>query len=199
MTTSSPILFLVVLGGRTARSHVELHDVRWVVGRTIEDTIPALKQQWFGQQRGLHIDSYAAITHVDGWRIELVSPASSDHAAVPAAGSTGSLWFINLGAYRRDAMQEQHRFGLVVANSAQGAKRRARALWLKDALQVHKDDLHALEQLAEIDDCLPIETLGGWRIRLIPEPKTEASEITPDWFGYWRIDGRIPQPRPDLP
>ena len=48
-------LFLVVLGGRIKGCHVELHDVRWVVGDSIEDTIPELKRQWFGTRRGLHI------------------------------------------------------------------------------------------------------------------------------------------------
>jgi hypothetical protein len=31
-------LFLVVLGGRSKKPNVELHDVRWVVGSKIEDT-----------------------------------------------------------------------------------------------------------------------------------------------------------------
>tara|TARA_Y100001978_G_scaffold183812_1_gene181671 strand:- start:245 stop:361 length:117 start_codon:yes stop_codon:yes gene_type:complete len=30
-------LFIVVLGGRSLKSNVEIHDVRWVVGKTIED------------------------------------------------------------------------------------------------------------------------------------------------------------------
>ena len=50
-------LFLVVLGGRTRNSHVEQHDVRWVVGISIEDTFPQLCKEWFGCQSGLHIDS----------------------------------------------------------------------------------------------------------------------------------------------
>ena len=62
-------LFLVVLGGRTATCHMELHDVRWVVGTSIDDTIPTLKREWFGLQKGLHVDSYKAITHVDGFAV----------------------------------------------------------------------------------------------------------------------------------
>ena len=37
-------LFLVVLGGRTKMANVELHDVRWVVGTSIEDTYDALRR-----------------------------------------------------------------------------------------------------------------------------------------------------------
>ena len=34
--SSAKKLFLVVLGGRCKGCHVEQHDVRWVVGETIE-------------------------------------------------------------------------------------------------------------------------------------------------------------------
>ena len=78
--TITPSLFLVVLGGRTASSHIELHDVRWVVGPSIESTIPTLRQQWFGLLSGLHIDSYKAIRHVDGYAIDLIK----GHAQSPA-------------------------------------------------------------------------------------------------------------------
>ena len=47
-----PQLFLVVLGGRTATSHIELHDVRFVAGASIDDTIQELRRQWFGRRGG---------------------------------------------------------------------------------------------------------------------------------------------------
>ena len=51
-------LYLVVLGGRVKKANIELHDVRWVVGSRIEDTFDALRKDWFGSPKGLHIDSY---------------------------------------------------------------------------------------------------------------------------------------------
>ena len=35
-------LFIVVLGGRSLKGNIEIHDVRWVVGESIEDTFPQL-------------------------------------------------------------------------------------------------------------------------------------------------------------
>ena len=64
-------LFLVVLGGRTKKANVELHDVRWVVGSRIEDTYDVLRKDWFGTSEGLHIDSYKKINYVDGFKINL--------------------------------------------------------------------------------------------------------------------------------
>ena len=197
--STTPTLFLVVLGGRTATSHIELHDVRWVVGTSIEETIPTLRQQWFGLQSGLHIDSYKAIQSVDGYAIELIK-RREDCTEQQLRGSTAitdQLWFINLGGYDRDSLQELHRFGLVVAPSKQAAKARARRRWLGSALQVHKDDLHSLDRLDTVDDCLPIFNVEGWQIRLKAKPGKPEAELKPDWFGYWRIDGRQPKAHPE--
>ena len=51
-------LYLVVLGGRSKKANIELHDFRWVVGSKIEDTYDILRREWFGCFKGLHIDSY---------------------------------------------------------------------------------------------------------------------------------------------
>jgi hypothetical protein len=199
MRTIKPNLFLVVLGGRTAKSHIELHDVRWVVGERIEDTIPALRKQWFGLLSGLHIDSYKAIRHVDGYAIELMKGQSESTRSQQRnlTEQTDQLWFVNLGGYDRESLQELHQFGLVVAPSKQAAKARARRRWLNRAVQVHKDDLHNIDNLNTVDDCLPLFDVEGWQIRLRVEPGGSASDLKPDWFGYWRIDGRVPKPRPD--
>ena len=195
----TPRLFLVVLGGRMANSHIELHDVRWVVGETIEDTIPKLRQQWFGLLSGLHIDSYKAIRHVDGYAIELFNGQTHqiDTQKTLSAPMNDQLWFINLGGYDSNSLQEQHQFGLVAAHSKHAAKALARRRWLKNALQVHKDDLHSIDNLEGVDDCLPIFNVEGWHIHLRPEPDRPEADLRPDWFGYWRIDGRQPKPHPN--
>jgi hypothetical protein len=166
-------LFLVVLGGRVEGCHIELHDVRFVVGTSIEDTLPQLRQQWFGRRRGLHIDSWLAVRAVAGWRVELRSG--------PSAGPE-RLWFVNRGGYDPSQLAEQHAFGLVVATSAPAAKARARSLPVPGGVQPHTDDLHA------IDDCLPISLLEGWHVHLIADPLVPAQPLVPDWFGYRRID-----------
>ena len=108
------------------------------------------------------------------------------------------LWFINLGGYARDSLQELHQFGLIVAPSKQAAKARARRRWLSRAVQVHKDDLHSIESIDCVDDCLPILNVEKWQIHLRPDPQRPDAELKPDWFGYWRIDGRVPKPRPEM-
>ena len=70
-------LFIVVLGGRSLKSNIEIHDVRWVLGETIEDTFPELRKQWLGKKSGLHIDSYKCIKYIDGYQI-VISKSNKD-------------------------------------------------------------------------------------------------------------------------
>ena len=171
-------LFLVVLGGRIKGCNIELHDVRWVVGETIEDTISDLKQQWIGQRKGLHIDSYRRIRFADGHHVAVnLKPAATNPAK-------DKLWFVNLGAYDPSDMAERHRFGFVVARSPQAAKARAKRLWLKGLNSVHKDDLHPVEGQTAIDDLLPIEGTRRWSVDLKPMETMERENEKPDWYGY---------------
>ena len=168
-------LFLAVLGGRAPGCHIELHDVRFVAGATIESALPELRRQWFERREGLHLDSYMAVRAVDGFAVSL--------GLEPAAPRLERLWFVNLGAYRPDSLAELHHFGLVVARTPQAAKAAAKRQWLRGALQQHKDDL------AAVDDCLAIEQLellGGelWHVQLEPHPEGLSQSQVPDWFGY---------------
>ena len=182
--TQRPGLYLAVLGGRTPQTHVELHDVRWVVGCCIDDTIPELKRQWFGHRKGLHLDSYVRIDCVDGYAVELRQNKTSDVASGGVQAPLQKLWFVNMGGYDASSLLELHQVGCVVAPNAQAAKSRARKRWLTNSLQQHKDDLHAIDQVGGVDDCLPIDELQGWQVTLTPAPDQPCCSFQPDWFGY---------------
>ena len=182
MRSTTKKLFLVVLGGRCMGCHIEQHDVRWVVGETIETTLPQLRREWIGLRRGLHIDSYRCIDHVDSHRVEVVEQNQD-----PTSVDGPRLWFVNLGAYEPTSMAEQHHFGVIVARSAASAKARARQRWLRGQEQVHKDDLHPVQMDSSLDDLLPIVGNGQWHLKLIPDPQHLEAAEQPDWYGYWRI------------
>lgn len=176
----APQLFLVVLGGRAPGVHIEVHDVRFVVGATLEDTLPALRRQWFGRRRGLHIDSFLLVRQVGSFAVTLHRD--------PSPGPQ-RLWFVNVGGYRPERFAEEHAYGLVVAATAAEAKRQALANWLPEAQSRHKDDLHPLETvgarepLDAVDDCLPLDAVGGWQVHLSPTAEPPPPQ-RPDWLGY---------------
>ena len=51
MNSPKKFLYLVVVGGRSPKANIELHDVRWVIGSKIEDTYDQLRNDWFGYKR----------------------------------------------------------------------------------------------------------------------------------------------------
>ena len=118
-------LFLVILGGKAKKANVELHDVRWVVWSKIEDTYEVLRRDWFGYREGLHIDSFKKINYVDGYKINLKNvenEKSKNNIFISRNIPKINLWFVNIGGYDPNSMQEKHEFGLVVAKSPLEAK-----------------------------------------------------------------------------
>ncbi|MBX7142967.1 MAG: DUF1543 domain-containing protein [Oligoflexia bacterium] len=160
-------LFLVYLGGRTSKSNIELHDVQFVAGVKIEDTYQTLCERWFGNVKGLHVDSYLCVKFVDGYRVELRKEPSH---------SRYSLYFVNFGGYDPNSIAELHQFGLFVADSPEEAKRRAKSVLLVDVIEQHKDDMF------DVDDCFVVNEVGEYFVHLRPDDTKQ--EFKPDWFGY---------------
>ena len=179
-------LFIVVLGGRSLKSNIEIHDVRWVLGKSLEDTFPELRKQWIGKTNGLHIDSYKRIEYVDGYKIE-ISKCNKDNL-INTKKEDESLWFINLGGYDPEKMYEEHKFTLVVAKKAIDAKKKAKRNWVSTLKNKHNDDFSNIKNFAKIDDIHSIKKISNWEIKLISDPKRRSDELTPDWYGYMRID-----------
>ena len=179
-------LFLVVLGGRTSKSNIEVHDVRWVVGETINETFPTLRKEWFGQQKGLHIDSYKAIKYIDGYEI-IITEKNKAYPIISFCRDK-SLWFINLGGYNPEKMSEEHFFRLVVADSILHAKRQAKDCWENTLKNKHNDDWSEISNISQVDDLHSINRIGSWEIKLIPDSENRNEVLIPDWYGYMRID-----------
>ena len=45
-----------MVGGRSPKANIELHDIRWIIGSRIEDTFDQIRSDWFGASKGFHID-----------------------------------------------------------------------------------------------------------------------------------------------
>ena len=178
-------LYIVVLGGRSLKSNIEIHDVRWVLGRSIEDTFPELRKQWLGKISGLHIDSYKCIKYVDGYEI-VISKSNKLNLNSPKTDDL-TLWFVNLGGYNPKKMYEEHEFNLIVAKKAIEAKKKAKNNWQANVKNKHNDDYSNINHLEQVDDLHPVK-IKNWEITLIRDPEERNERLIPDWYGYRRID-----------
>jgi hypothetical protein len=162
-----PKLFLVYLGGGTPKSNIELHDVQFVAGETIEDTFEQLRQQWFGTVEGLHLDTYLELRFVDGFRVELRREPSD---------RPEKLYFVNFGGYDPASVAELHQFGVFSACSPAEAKQKGKASLLTRALEQHKDDVF------DVDNCVAVGEVGEYFVHLVPDSRVQP--FVPDWFGF---------------
>lgn len=152
-----PSLFIVMLGGRHARANTEVHDVVLAVGESLEAVYPQLKQAWFAEQQGLHIDAWAQINGVEfeGTHYQL----QFSHAA--PAQHEQKLYLINLGGYDPREFGELHRYVLVVAQNEIVAKIKG-----KQHFAAHWQKQHT-DRVLEVDDCLAIDLVQGHFVQLV--------------------------------
>jgi hypothetical protein len=176
--TEEPKLFAVYLGGRAPKCNTELHDVVFVVGPSIEETYERLLALWFGSSEGLHIDSWMELAVIDGHRVSLSQELPAVHREAAATDSTTAatdpskkLFFVNLGAYADGQFTELHANAMVVATSEREVKSRAKLELLRGTVAVHTDDLF------DIDDCLEVTSVDGYRIVLQPTQDKPALVI----------------------
>jgi len=165
-------LFAVFVGGKHDRANIELHDLRFATGETIEDTVPQLRAAWWGTPASLHIDGYAELTHVEGRRIEIaLGPAPASPEA--------SLWFVNVGGYTPELFGEQHLYLFMVGATKAEIWTRARRA-SPDWTTRHKDNL------ATVDDVIEVNTLlgaQGFHIRVgAPDGSAAGPRIVSDYI-----------------
>lgn len=142
-------LFAIYIGGEFPGANIEIHDVRFVVADSVEQTHDELRRQWWGISRSLHIDCWAEVVHADGYDISL--------RPEPFTGSE-RLYFVNLGGYEPGEFAERHRNLFVVAENEARAKSRA----LKDVrhwVEPHRDDLYEAEKAFCLDEAIGEEQL----------------------------------------
>lgn len=152
MGDAGPKLFMVLVGGHTPTSNLEVHDMRFVTGTALRDTYDTLQSEWWGDPDSLHIDGWAHVTQIDGFDLSL-SPEKYTGAE--------KLYFINLGGYVPDLFDEVHKNILVVEKSLPAARAKAKA-GIAHWTQPHKDTEFEIEKI------LPLAKVGGYHIHLAP-------------------------------
>ena len=142
-------LFAIYIGGEHPGANIEVHDMRFVVAPTIEETYQTLLAQWWGREGSLHVDCWSEISQADGYEISL--------RPEPYEGGE-KLYYVNLGGYDGVNFAEQHRNVFVVADSLVAAKTRAikRAAGWTDG---HRDEMYEAEQAFALDDAAHAQRL----------------------------------------
>lgn len=159
-------LFVVYVGGKTPTSLIEVHDIHFAIGETIEETYDQLRQQWWGTPGSLHLDAWGMVKNVDGFDIILKNE--------PVKVKENKLFFLNLGGYNPNEFTELHKNMFVVAADEGEAKIKAKKT-ISDWQVPHKDYLYAM------DDCINVNEFlnkKGISIHLQENPNPVPFEFT---------------------
>ena len=146
-----PTLYMIQLGGRPKGRLIEQHDIFFGVANTVSELITDINSHWPEVKNKWHIDSYRAITKVDGYTIKLVESSSqveNNHAL--------KLFFINLGGYQQGSFEEFHyKLLIVAANQAEAIKQAKQSDFYKQF--TFNDKASPFNAASHIDDKFEVE------------------------------------------
>jgi len=175
-------LFLLILGCRPKGRNTEQHDTFFGIGNSLADLLPQIKQFWPGGGQ-IHIDSWREVTAADGFSIAVIPKAQEK--------SANKLFFLNLGGYKPNDLEEYHYKLLSVADTKstaiQAAKKTAFYLHtgFKGAVS-HIDDKYGVDvdDVYEIADILPPDVKDQYSLLVekktddLPEDKLHIGYVT---------------------
>ncbi|HMI06398.1 MAG TPA: DUF1543 domain-containing protein [Flavobacterium sp.] len=110
----NPKLYMAILGATPEGRLTEQHDVFFGIGKTLAELVPQMKAFWPEAKGRIHIDSWREVTVVGGYKINVAHKNQSDNA---------HLFFINLGGYKENDLEEYHYKILAVAETMAEAAR----------------------------------------------------------------------------
>jgi hypothetical protein len=148
-------LFFLILGTTPKGRNTEQHDAFFGIGDSLKDLLPQIEQFWPDGGK-VHIDSWRAVTVVNGHAIKIIPKENAIHTA-------NKLFFLNLGGYKPNDLEEYHYKILAIAKDKGDAVQQAKqtafykhtgfkgaASHIDDKFGVDIDDVH------EIEDILPL-------------------------------------------
>lgn len=157
-------LYMLLLGANPPGRIVEQHDYYFGIATNIEDLYPKLTNFWPEAGKTLHLDGWRKVENVGDYRINIHLREPS----APAVHQTEKLYFMNLGGYTSEILEEQHLTLLTVApNRKEAVKKatsttffkskvipgnRAASPHLDEKLGFDVDDLYQVEEILNPDD-----------------------------------------------
>lgn len=178
---------MLLIGCKPAGRHTEQHDIFFAVGESVKELLPALKEFWPEAEGKMHIDGWREVTQVDGYTVTVLPKKET------TISSSSKLFFINLGGYKQNELEEFHYKMIIAAKDKTEAISQAKktAFYLHTGFEganSHIDDKYGVDvdDLYEIEDILQEEIKKQFRI-VVSENKTASPEDELH-LGYFKLN-----------
>jgi len=176
-----PQLYMILLGATPKGRNIEQHDIFFGIGTSIKELLPEIQAFWPEAKGKIHVDAYRVVKKVGDFKVEVIDRGEGET-------ELRSLFFMNLGGYKKDEFEELHYKVLVVANqkaaAIQEAKKTAfyKHVGFKGATS-HIDDKFGVDvdDIFEIKDILSATTREKFALRYTPAEDLPEDEI---FLGY---------------
>jgi hypothetical protein len=172
-------LYFLLLGCKPQGRNTEQHDVFFGIGNSLKELLPQIENFWPNAGK-IHIDSWRAVTNVDGFTISIVTKQT--------VSSVNKIFFLNLGGYKPNDLEEYHYKILTVAKdkSEAIAKAKQTAFFLHDVFSSHIDDKYGVDvdDIYEIEEILPEELKQQYSILIEPAAIIAIDELH---IGYIKL------------
>ncbi|MCS3553968.1 MULTISPECIES: DUF1543 domain-containing protein [unclassified Sphingobacterium] len=141
-------LFMLLLGCKPSGRHVEQHDIYFGIAERLGELVPSIEAYWPEAKGEIHVDAWRAVTKVGSYQISI--------SEEPVNNGSLKLYFVNMGGYKPNDMEEYHYKEMVVAYSLEEAKEVAKeTVFFKHHISPHIDDKYGID----VDDVYEIEEL----------------------------------------
>ena len=177
-------LFMFLLGSAPAGRNIEQHDIFFGIANNVKELIPDLKAFWPVEK--LHVDAWREITLVNDYSVQVVGTQEPVNNPV-------QLFFINLGGYKQNELEEFH-YKMIVAATDKGEaiqQSKQTAFYKHTGFKgapSHVDDKYGVDvdDVYAIQDILPAVIKKQYRLLLAPASWEQRDDEL--HLGYFRLD-----------
>jgi hypothetical protein len=198
-------LYMLLLGSKAPQRNVEQHDYFFGVARSLKELVPEIKVFWPEAGNSIHLDGWREVNAVEGYQIRAVlknedvagqggaeEPGRTALQSDEAAQTPPSLFFINLGGYQENLLEEQHYIVLTVQNDRAQATQHAKktAFFKKNSIKganSHIDEKYGIDvdDIYRIEEILSASQKERYQIIISPAADLPADQIH---LGYFKLD-----------
>lgn len=180
-------LFMVLLGCKPDGRHTEQHDIFFGIGNQLRDLIPDMEAFWPEAKGKLHIDGFREVNIVDDHQIRVVERNGQE---------TGDrqLFFLNLGGYKPNEMEEFHYKILSVQTDIGAAIRASKdTVFFKHTTfgtaTSHVDDKYGVDvdDIYTVKDILPPHLKEKYTLEITPVPGADTDQLHLGYFQFSKI------------
>lgn len=179
-------LFMLLLGSKAPARNVEQHDYFFGIASSLKELVPEIKAFWPEAGNSIHVDGWREVNTVKGYRIRV---SLKEEVAEP---SLHQLFFINLGGYQSNLLEEQHYIVLTVQeNRAVAVNEAKKTSFFKSnsikGARSHIDEKYGVDvdEIYQIEEILSASQKERYQIEITPSADLPEDEIH---LGYFKLE-----------